>query len=166
MVAHPLRLALVNDSQNPVNLFSAEYLREVTASLRRFKKLSRVLLYFALKLQKLVKTAHSAQYARKAAGRDVRLTQSAGKLVQLCERHRAEIVAVVVIIFRELLQVAHIGIESVRRETALEFEVLGISLYDVRANHVLNHKDKKGVYFCREKTLLFLLFSVLFVSLQ
>ncbi len=127
IVAHALRLALVYSLLDGVYLLNAEHLGQVLAYLGILEQLGGVGLYLLLQDQKTIERTHAAEDAGHTARLDAQILKGAREMVQLLEGDMAEVDTHIGIVVKELLQIAHIGIQRVARVGPLEPEILHIT---------------------------------------
>ena len=132
IIAHALRLALVDSLLDGIYLWNAQHLGQVLAYLRVLEQLGGIGLYLLLQDQEAIEGAHTAEDAGHTARLDTQVLKGSREMVQLFERDMAEVDAKVGIVVQELLQVAHIGIQGVARVGALETEILHITPQNLR----------------------------------
>lgn len=125
-VANALGLAAVDDAHDGFYLSQREHFGQVLADLRTLQQLRGVGLQFALQHQEAVERPDTAQDASNAAGLHTQVGQRGGKVIQLLQRHLAEVDALVCIVVEQLLEILQVGIQRVVRIGTLKSQVLHV----------------------------------------
>ena len=128
-MALPLRQ--VDAGLQGVDLGGGQHLGEVVSQHGRLQQFCGVVVTIAVQLQETIERAHTTEYATLRTGMDADVVQSCGKVLQVFQLHIQGTLALLGQVVQQLLQVAHIGVQRVRRVSALQLQVALVGANDI-----------------------------------
>lgn len=123
-VAMSLGLAEVDDGLDGIDFIDSQHIRQHLGFLGKLEQFGGIGLQYITEHQKVVEAAHPRKDARKRDGLNAYIEHEGGEVVEVFELNSERILAFVLDEPQELVEVTHVSIDGVGRESLLQFQIL------------------------------------------